>query len=267
MSSDLREKLQTILKEKEFKILPENIASGITIFDVTGTGQLKDLVDEADNLAMTKEILYGRGIIPYITDGLQVYFDLKNNAIDRVNDLKGTDTGMLYRVDEDLQRIVARNNESAIEFSVDNLVTTDLTLSILAKSTGNATDYNFMLTLFKDSLTADVALSLCSYYGKLAVDVCFTVYPTEIDFNADENWHMYTVTLENSNTIKLYKDAQLVMTKTHTLNVGTKGFIGRWANPTFYFNGYLSDALIYNRALTAEEILENYNQSGITEEV
>ena len=75
--SDLKTNLELILNEKQTKIIPENIKSGITIFDIEG--ELETGVDTSDATALAEDIVYGKtayvdgekieGIVFEITDG------------------------------------------------------------------------------------------------------------------------------------------------------------------------------------------------------
>jgi hypothetical protein len=80
----------------------------------------------------------------------------------------------------------------------------------------------------------------------------------------DGNWHLYVVTIEGV-TQKAYMDTNLVETWTSTVSSGTIGergyTIGRYGDYTSanYFNGNIGPIHIYNRALSASEVLFNYN--------
>lgn len=64
MKSDLRNSLETVLKEKEEKIIPSNIRKGVTIFDIEGT--LDGGIDTSDGTATTEDILEGK--IAYVNN-------------------------------------------------------------------------------------------------------------------------------------------------------------------------------------------------------
>ena len=80
----------------------------------------------------------------------------------------------------------------------------------------------------------------------------------------DGNWHLYVVTIEGV-TQKAYMDTNLVETWTSTVSAGTIGergyTIGRYGDFTSanYFDGNIGPIQIYNRALSANEVLHNYN--------
>ena len=71
----------------------------------------------------------------------------------------------------------------------------------------------------------------------------------------------YNVVVTQSGTIrKLYVDGVLISTFTvPVLNLGNIFDIGRFQNDNHYLPGKISLTNIYNRALSAEEVLRNYN--------
>jgi hypothetical protein len=80
-------------------------------------------------------------------------------------------------------------------------------------------------------------------------------------------WYHVTVTFDDSRMVTLYVNgSQVAISSTPfaALNVSTfKGVIGNedeYTNPFYHpFKGNIAQVSIYNRALTAAEILENYN--------
>ena len=91
-----------------------------------------------------------------------------------------------------------------------------------------------------------------------------TLRPAPIDLSAGaltiNRWHMATMTF-NGTTLSLYVNGVLQGSTTGgavTLNSTQDLFVG--ARPQGnYFNGNISNAQVYNRALTAEEIRQNFN--------
>jgi hypothetical protein len=66
----------------------------------------------------------------------------------------------------------------------------------------------------------------------------------------------------SSNTVTFYKDtiSQGSFTNTGTVATNPIGYLGRYnANYSQYFTGNIASTQIYNRALSATEILQNYN--------
>ncbi|WP_353084469.1 LamG-like jellyroll fold domain-containing protein [Flavobacterium sp.] len=77
----------------------------------------------------------------------------------------------------------------------------------------------------------------------------------------DTNWHNYTVVVDAaSNSSKLYFDGVLEGTGPYHISSSTDLFIGAaGSGGGYYWNGYVSSFQTYNRALTAAEVLSNYN--------
>jgi hypothetical protein len=77
----------------------------------------------------------------------------------------------------------------------------------------------------------------------------------------DGNWHQAVGTY-NRNTTNLFVDGVLQATTSSTAAIiySTAAFkIGFHSEPFSYFNGRISKASVYNRALTPQEVLQNYN--------
>jgi hypothetical protein len=76
------------------------------------------------------------------------------------------------------------------------------------------------------------------------------------------NWYMGTMTFDNT-TARLYLNGvqtgstttggPVTLNSTQPLQIGTRGIPSNW------YNGNISQVSIYNRALTAQEIQQNYN--------
>jgi hypothetical protein len=75
-------------------------------------------------------------------------------------------------------------------------------------------------------------------------------------------WYNYTGTFSNL-TLSLYKNGSLVNSKSTLQNTiyqnSLKIWYGRFS--TFYLNGQLSNGKVYNRALSATEIAQNFNNT------
>ena len=97
-------------------------------------------------------------------------------------------------------------------------------------------------------------------------------YESAVDENflTDNEWHLYT-TIIDKNSISTYYDGKLVkkddsldMTVKEMAAYGTiNAAIGRSGFPDPYYSGYISDVKVYNRILTTDEILEDYNEKII----
>jgi hypothetical protein len=76
----------------------------------------------------------------------------------------------------------------------------------------------------------------------------------------DGNWHYLSATT-NGSTCSMYIDGALDKTYSETPSFGTSIYnsIGGQADGFNFINCFVSLAHIYNRALTAQEVLQNYN--------
>ena len=78
----------------------------------------------------------------------------------------------------------------------------------------------------------------------------------------DNQWNIVGSTY-GSSSLKLWLNNQNLSSRTIGSPTGPTSdrvWLGRWVGSTAYpFKGYVSQVLIYNRALTATEVLQNYN--------
>lgn len=75
----------------------------------------------------------------------------------------------------------------------------------------------------------------------------------------DGLYHNLCVVYQSGVNATLYVDGVFISTVSTTLNFSTSpiGSIGNWSGSN-YWSGYISQAQIYNRALTPQEVLQNY---------
>jgi hypothetical protein len=74
-------------------------------------------------------------------------------------------------------------------------------------------------------------------------------------------WRHYAITYDGTMGI-LYENGAATGSTTLSMTVNSTSdplHIGRWDGGTHYFNGCIAGAMVYNRALNADEILQNYN--------
>ena len=76
----------------------------------------------------------------------------------------------------------------------------------------------------------------------------------------DGNWHICTITQNSSGNYKCYVDGNLVLNTTQTsLSLGTENFaVASWNNLSYTYEGKIAIFQIYNRVLSATEVLQNY---------
>ncbi len=76
-------------------------------------------------------------------------------------------------------------------------------------------------------------------------------------------WRHYAITYDGTMGI-LYENGAATGSTTLSMTVNSTSdplHIGRWDGGTHYFNGCIAGAMVYNRALNADEILQNYNST------
>lgn len=102
---------------------------------------------------------------------------------------------------------------------------------------------------------------------RIAVKVCESADTNERYFYSDSQsvplntWSHFSASISNLN-VKLYINGANHVDQTETISMSDWSgiwHIGRRANGTFYLDGSLSNIKIYNRALTAAEIQQNFN--------
>jgi hypothetical protein len=73
--------------------------------------------------------------------------------------------------------------------------------------------------------------------------------------------HQYVVVFNQSTNLGiLYIDGSLVGTATYRNPSGPKLYIGKFDNAGYYWNGTIKSVKVYNRVLSAAEILQSYNE-------
>jgi len=96
-----------------------------------------------------------------------------------------------------------------------------------------------------------------------------TLRPTSTQINLNQSgslslstWYMGAITFDNT-TLKMYINGILnnstISGGPVTLNSSQNLWIGARGNGNNFYNGFISNASIYNRALTASEIQQNFN--------
>lgn len=78
-----------------------------------------------------------------------------------------------------------------------------------------------------------------------------------------DKWTFLTISLDNL-TIKMYSNGILINTFTETLSIGnwtSTWVVGQRGNATNWYLGKMSNLMVHNRALSDDEILQNYNST------
>jgi hypothetical protein len=141
------------------------------------------------------------------------------------------------------------------------------TLEVWCK--GTSTDRVPLALSTSPGSTPNVAFAFAAYTSSV-----FRVYggtgtydeqfPVSFNF-IDGNWHQMLVTWDGNNpgTLLVYGDGSQVGSRIRGAGEAyntTSGYIvGTWYDFNRHYNGQISSARVYNRALSAAEVLQNYN--------
>ena len=140
---------------------------------------------------------------------------------------------------------------------------------------------------FKSSGASDripVSLSMAAVTPNVAFAMSFTIYGyakvyggfdgyDEVDIPIsknliDGNWHHAIITWdgENPGTLLIYGDGDLVATRTRSVgeayNTSSGCIIGTWYAYDRFWSGNISTVRVYNRALSADEVRQNYEATA-----
>jgi hypothetical protein len=76
----------------------------------------------------------------------------------------------------------------------------------------------------------------------------------------DGNWHNFVVTQTGTSYIGYADGVEVINTTQNSITLGVTDFyIGSWGNLNYTYNGNISNLSIYNKVLSASEVLQNYN--------
>lgn len=225
--------------------------------------EIGELTQEEYDAAVytTRIILYGNAAHQgYVQVGLTAHIDFDDDFTDKMGNVTVTNSGVVLEYDNVLNRNVAKNSSSASRLLLSAPFTnlSSFTLSIRAKSDGkNTAEHNMLLGVYGSSRSKSFAIK--SHYGKYSIERYLNSIDSTYNVNADNDWHRYTVTLDNGTTIKMYVDNELVLTQSGTYNVANGTWvIGNYVSSyNMPWNGQYYGALIYNRALTEREVYYN----------
>ena len=136
------------------------------------------------------------------------------------------------------------------------------TLSVWAKKTGTGNAGVSAIMISKDTNYLEH-----SYNGKTmasfrnSANAQFLLYGnTSASYN---EWRHYAVTYDGTMGV-LYENGAATGSTTLAITVSSTSNplnIGRWDGTSYNLNGCIAGAMVYNRALNADEILQNYNST------
>lgn len=239
----------------------QTIPAGYTLGGTVKAIDYSDTLTPAEYttaLDTAKEILSGKHIMTYVSDGLIAHYILSentNNSIDGSMNL--TNSGLTF-VDNTCYN--STSNHIASTTTLSNIDYNNFTISIYAKSTDTgltSKEHAMLFGFFGTSTNTSCALK--AYYGKLGIER-YNNNNIISTYTINQNeWHRYTAVISNG-TITLYVDTeQVLQTSISKITPTSLGLMNYTNQIRMGWIGYASNALIYNRALTSEEIIQNYS--------
>ena len=196
----------------------------------------------------------------YVSDGLLLHYDSKSRGNEEgiwkdlsENNNDGTLVNATY---DDSKKAFRFNGSNAYIYksneniSIDENETVEVMFS--TNTTGNQVFYN-------GSNTQKIGIGTWDGYIIVA-NKSANSYTYDIPSNlADGKIHTISVVYKDSE-YKAYFDNKLMTRRTNTNNWGsnTNVYVGVRSNGN-YFNGYIYNVKVYNKALTQDEIVKNYN--------
>jgi hypothetical protein len=146
-----------------------------------------------------------------------------------------------------------------------NSASTSFTISVWFKTTGTLEYYLF--DNYNGNVNIDISLRIDG--GRFEVYMAATGAIDSVQFGSGYNngaWHNFTLTWNGSNRINAYADSINIGSNTTSITGSFEsnaafqiGFRPVGGINTYYFPGNISQVSIYNRALTAAEIRQNFN--------
>ena len=223
---------------------------GVTTWtDRSGVGNNGTVAGSPDSITIREGLNSNR-------DGLGFYFTNPSNNVLRLN---GVDEYVEVPVSKGLQSQSALTLEAWIKCNSKSTAG-----AIIAKD--DTTNRVFNLTVLESSSGSANKVIFNIYSGGSAQSV------TSTSVVADGNWHHIAGTFEPSTKQVIYVDGVAETTDTSSIpssidlstdEASTPIRIGSFENNALYFEGLLDEIKLYNRALSASEVLKNYkHQKG-----
>lgn len=220
---------------------------------------------------------YADGGENIVRDGLVLYLDAKYSypGLDGVNpdiynwyDMSGNENngelknGVTYLTSNEGTLVFDGSNDF-IQMSYPPSFFTDYTLMCWFRATSFGTNANGLISYGNEVTSQRRSLFLWDGGSSGLVKLVSSTYGSNILANttlALNTWYHAAVTLSSTGEAKIYLNGVLDGTGTNTLVTPTSNilYLGRTGSGE-YFNGRIPIAQIYNRILTASEVLQNYN--------
>lgn len=208
-----------------------------------------------------------------LTTGLVGYWPFCGNANDASgNGNNGTVNGATLTTDRfgNANSAYSFNGSNSIDIGVNGFSTgnNQATLSGWVYITTNPAGVSYIVGYGNPNVSGSVFAT--GIYGAAGLFGTFSgaVYDVISNINCPSNsWNLVTTVKETNGTIKIYLNGNFIFTQTVATPLlnNVSGRIGRavW-NSSEYWNGKIDDVAIWNRALSATEVMALYNNGQTT---
>ncbi len=210
-----------------------------------------------------------------VTNGLVAWWPFNGNANSNVGPYNGTVYGATPSDGQNGQPNGAYSFSGAGDYISIPAGFTDLsngfTISVWAKPTASSSFARFLdfgvgqanqnILFARTSTSNDLELDIANGANSFIGVVKTTSGPI-----VNNQWVLYTATMNSTGTMTIYKNGGVVATANGSLPLvvtRTSNFIGRsnWPSDSYY-QGSMDDMRVYNRALSASEILQLFNNGA-----
>jgi hypothetical protein len=214
----------------------------------------------------SRDLLYKKQREGYITDGLIRWYKLGGNLDESISGYDGLNVGITFTIDPVGDQLVAYMATGYANIPTTNLpssTNSSFSFSVLVLPIVYESDIRIFIGYGIDSAYRVCCLGVSSA-NKIYVERGSGGIYTNTDlYTGDNKWKRITCTYDRpTTTLKVYVNDTLILTNTSTTFTLTPNYavINSWLSGTSsrWFRGYGSNYLIYNHAITAEEIENNY---------
>jgi hypothetical protein len=216
------------------------------------------------------QIEYKSYATPFVSGSRTSWYDTSGNNI------SGSSVNGLIYSSENNGTLILSGVSQSFSLNVGTLLdigtTTSLTFSSWINYTGSAVNYTGLvakatvgtntgvqMVLYNNKISCEVGLAGVNFISPLTGLLGTTTLNTG-------QWYNTVLAVDRSNnTVSAYVNGTLesyqtnAAVSTSNLTSGTNLLIGSERNSSLFLNGKISNVQVYNRALTAQEVLQNYN--------
>lgn len=151
--------------------------------------------------------------------------------------------------------------------SIGNFGTSNFTVSCWAKATSGSSGIRGVFSKYNPHSGNGTGWFIFfrdgNIWTRITQDLVAPLEASDISLNVTANqWHNIVIT-RNQKAFSLYSNGQLLQTNTTTNVIDCSSVsplrIGSGYTSGYYYDGVVSNAQMYNRALSAQEISQNFN--------